>query len=85
MVISCTDRVARVTPVRNNLQPRYRTLSPDGLSTVPRTFASRSEAKSHLNQWVKRFTQQGYYKTAEGERIPVTDIVSRCAIVEVEK
>src|SRR5262245_10310530 len=61
---------------------RYLALSPDRLPIRPTPFASRMAAQRALNQWALRFTTQGYYSTAGGERIPLGQLLARCEVIE---
>jgi hypothetical protein len=42
------------------------------------------EARAAAELFAHRFSAQGFYSTFRWERIPVTEIVGRCRIVEVD-
>jgi hypothetical protein len=60
-------------------------ITPDDLPISPEPFASVGEASEARDRFVERFTLQGYYKTAAGERIPVAELRDRLQIVEAAR
>ena len=60
---------------------KYTVLSPDGFPPSPDAeYSSFGAALLALVQFVRRFEAQGYYLTADRERIPLTEIHQRCQI-----
>ena len=60
--------------------------SPDGFQTT-RTytlFTSEELAKREIDNFVKRYENQGYYSTSNRERISLDEAKERCRIIEVE-
>jgi hypothetical protein len=55
--------------------------SPDGLPIDGHTsYDSYGSACYYLGRWVGRYAQQGYYLSANGNRIPVDEIVNHCRL-----
>lgn len=61
----------------------WRVLSPDGIRIRREPFESRAAAEAELNEWCKRFQQQGYYAVVG--RIPLEYLPSRCIIEKEEE
>ena len=61
---------------------KYRILSPDGLPIVEDDKIN-TEAKVilYIDRWVRRYERQGYYLTANGERIHHLELPFRLSIV----
>jgi len=61
---------------------KYRVLSPDGLPIIEDAKIN-TEAKVILciDRWVRRYERQGYYLTADGERIHYLELPFRLSIV----
>jgi hypothetical protein len=60
-------------------------LSPDGFSIDMQTYTSLKKAKIALNNFVKRFEQQGYYSTIRnGQRylMPLNEIIDNCTLIK---
>jgi hypothetical protein len=49
----------------------------DGVFASPDTFKTIAQAEAYAGKFRKRFTSQGYYLTAGGERIAPSDILLR--------
>lgn len=60
-------------------------ISPDNIPAWPEPFDTMEDAQAFLRDWVENYRSQGYYHTAEGERIPVDELASRCHIEPVGK
>ncbi len=55
-------------------------ISPDELP-IPQTVSlTEAEAWRKFSQWAKRFQAQGYYRSAEGEAIPLDQLRERCRV-----
>lgn len=65
--------------MKNNF-PRYIVVGPDEIPIRPTPFESKAAAEKAVTEFAKRFAPQGYYRDANGERIEVADIPSRCRI-----
>lgn len=61
----------------------YIVLSPDGIPIRPHGFPSVKAAEKSLELWMKGYLRQGYYHTAQGERIPLNQLRDRCKIERV--
>jgi hypothetical protein len=61
---------------------KYRILSPDGVPIIEDNKIN-TEAKVILciDRWVRRYERQGYYLTADGERIHYLELPFRLSIV----
>ena len=60
--------------------------SPDGFAIDrTETYPSPEVAQQKLQEWVKRYEQQGYYSTSNRERIPLDELASRCSIVPISE
>jgi hypothetical protein len=53
---------------------RWTVLGPDDIPITPEAFASKAEAETAIARFVKRFRVQGYYSTADGLHIPVSEL-----------
>ncbi len=63
---------------------KYDVLSPDGFSiSRVETFDTKEDAEIALDNWIKRYEQQGYYSSRDG-RIPYNQIKECCEIIEFE-
>jgi len=61
-------------------------LTPDSIPTTRKTtFANRKQAELEVQRFVRRFKMQGFYRTADGERLELSSIASRCQIVDQEQ
>ena len=61
-------------------------LSPDSIPTTRKTtFANRKQAELEVARFVKKFKMQCFYRTADGERLELARIASRCQIVDQEQ
>lgn len=59
-------------------------LSPDGLPiNCEQVYPDLESAKAAAEAFAQRYAVQGYYWSAQWERIPVEDIAGRCRVVEV--
>jgi len=57
--------------------------SPDGFAIDrEEVYPSREVAEQKLQEWVKRYEQQGYYSSNNG-RIPLDELASCCKIVQI--
>jgi hypothetical protein len=63
------------------MEKTYRVLSPDGIDILPKTFASKKEARTALKEWKKRYKAQGGYSSNRGW-IHYEDIEFECKIIE---
>lgn len=54
----------------------------DGVYAAPELFKTRREAQAYARAFRRRFAAQGYYLTADWERIPVSEV--RLMLVDVE-
>ena len=64
---------------------RIKILSPDGFSIDMQEYTSMKQANIALNNFVKRFEQQGYYSTIRnGQRylMPLNEIIINCTIIK---
>lgn len=60
-------------------------LSPDGFSIDMKNHRSMKQANVALQNFVKRFEQQGYYSTVRnGQRylIPLNEIIDNCTLIK---
>jgi hypothetical protein len=60
-------------------------LSPDGFSIDMQKHTSLKNAKIALNNFVKRYEQQGYYSTIKnGQRylMPLHEIIENCKLIK---
>jgi hypothetical protein len=60
-------------------------LSPDGFSIDMQTHTSLKNAKIALQNFVKRYEQQGYYSTIKnGQRylMPLNEIIDNCTLIK---
>ena len=60
-------------------------LSPDGFSIDMQTYTSMKNANIALNNFVKRYEQQGYYSTIRnGQRylMPLNEIIDNCTLIK---
>lgn len=60
-------------------------LSPDSIPTSTKTFANRKQAELEVRRFAERYKMQGFYRTADGERLELASIASRCQIVDQEQ
>ena len=60
---------------------KFEVLSPDGF-TIEREseYNSLKEAKTALNEFIKRYEKQGYYSKSNREQLPVNEIAKNCII-----
>lgn len=64
---------------------KYDVLSPDNFSiSFDEIWDSPEEAQKAAEKWVERYRQQGYYSTANRERIPLDELITWCKIVPIE-
>ena len=64
---------------------RIKILSPDGFSIDMQEHTSMKQANIALNNFVKRFEQQGYYSTIKnGQRylMPLNEIIDNCTLIK---
>ena len=64
---------------------RIKILSPDGFSIDMQEYTSMKQANIALNNFVKRFEQQGYYSTIKnGQRylMPLNEIIDNCTLIK---
>jgi len=63
----------------------YRILSPDGLplydESLQQVLRTKSKIMDYITGWCDRYKNQGYYLTAEGERIPWLELPTRLKII----
>ena len=64
---------------------KFNVLSPDGFPISREPFNSQKEAEAAIPQWCERYQEQGYYSTADRERIPVKDLPNHVQVVPEEK
>jgi hypothetical protein len=60
-------------------------LSPDGFSIDMQVHTSMKNAKIALNNFVKRYEQQGYYSTIKnGQRylMPLNELIENCTLIK---
>lgn len=58
-------------------------LSPDGLSIDPAScYPDLEAAHAAAQAFAQRYAVQGYYWSAQWERIPVEEIAGRCRVVQ---
>ena len=60
-------------------------LSPDGFSIDMQVHTSMKNVKIALNNFVKRYEQQGYYSTLKnGQRylMPLNEIIDNCTLIK---
>jgi hypothetical protein len=63
---------------------QFEVLSPDGFAIDrEETYPSVEVAKNKLDEWVKRYEQQGYYSTSNRQRIPLDELKDYCKIVQI--
>jgi hypothetical protein len=63
---------------------KYDVLSPDGFSIHPvDTYTSKKKAREAAEKWVKNYEIQGYYSSVRYGRIPLSDVLDYCRLVEV--
>lgn len=61
---------------------KFRVLSPDGFDIeMNGEYAGMKAARAAVQDFVKRFERQGYYSTANRQRIPLSDIPRNCSII----
>lgn len=70
-----------ILPVIKN--SKWEILTPDNLSDG-HTYTSLAGVKKAKINFIKRFESQGYYSSSLGERIPIEELESRVAIVEIK-
>ena len=60
--------------------------SPDGFRTTQTytLFTSEELAKREIDNFVKRYENQGYYSTSNRERISLDEAKERCRIIPIE-
>lgn len=64
----------------------YDALSPDGFSINREgLYRTKEDAQAALEVWVHRYDKQGYYSTANRDRIPLGSILLNCNVVPVER
>ena len=64
---------------------RIEILSPDGFSIDMQEHKNMNEATIALNNFVKRYEQQGYYSTIKnGQRylMPLNEIIDNCTLIK---
>lgn len=59
-------------------ETKYVIVSPDNIPILETDAASEEAAWKLFRGWVRRYSKQGYYSTASGERIPCVDLRDRC-------
>jgi len=70
-----------ILPVIKN--SKWEILTPDGLSDG-HTYKSLAGVNKAKKKFIKRFKKQGFYSSSLGERIPIEELESRVAIVEIK-
>ena len=60
---------------------KFNVLSPDGFPISAEPFNSQKEAEAAIPKWCERYEPQGYYSTADRERIPVKELPDHLQIV----
>ena len=70
-----------ILPVIKN--SKWEIQSPDGLNDG-HTYKTLAKAMKAKKEFLKRFETQGYYATASGDHIPLEELESRVAIVEIK-
>ena len=70
-----------ILPVTKN--SKWEILTPDGLNDghTYKTLAGVNQAKI---KFIKKYLTQGFYSSSLGERIPLEELESRVAIVEIK-
>ena len=59
--------------------------SPDGFSTTMSCFFTSEElAKREIDNFVKRYENQGYYSTSNREQISLDEAKERCRIIPID-
>ena len=64
---------------------RIEILSPDGFSIDMQEHKNMNEVNIALNNFVKRYEQQGYYSTIKnGQRylMPLNEIINNCTLIK---
>ena len=65
-------------------QKTFRILSPDGFDIeMDRTY-TESELYQAGQDFLARFTHQGYYSTSNREHIALDDLLDECDIIEIK-
>ena len=64
--------------------PKYHILSPDGFPISREPFASQQAAEDYSARWCEALKQQGYYSTADRQRIPADTLPGHLHIVHEE-
>ena len=65
---------------------KFEVLSPDGFPIDrEETYPTPELAKQKLDEWVKRYEQQGYYSRSNREQIPYDEIADYCSIVPISE
>jgi len=59
----------------------YVVLSPDNIPINQNNYPTYEIAMRAKEKWVKGFMFQGYYSTANWERIPLDQLASRCSVI----
>ena len=63
---------------------QFEVLSSEGFAIDrEETFPSVEVAEQKLDEWVKRYEQQGYYSTSNRQRIPLDELKDYCKIVQI--
>lgn len=60
-------------------------LSPDSIPTSTKTFANQKQAELEVIRFARKYKMQGFYRTADGERLELDRIASRCQIVDQQQ
>lgn len=82
----CPKNLSFADWIRNDVresEKKWIVLSPDGFN-IERDceYDSYSQAKQACDDYYKRYESQGYYSTMNREHIPLSELSSRCSIVE---
>jgi hypothetical protein len=65
----------------NKEQQKFNVLSPDGFPISREPFTSQKEAEAAIPKWCEQYQEQGYYSTADRERIPVKELPNHVKVI----
>ena len=61
----------------------FEVLSPDGFTIHPtKVWETREEAIEAAKEWVQSYARQGFYRTNEWIRIPLSELLDKCEVHE---
>lgn len=53
----------------------------DNITTHPGTFSNKKDAENFREEFVKRYTTQGYYRDNQWNKVPLTEVKGRLMII----